>query len=87
MIVVEVGQGNKCGDIIAGFARQVGIYVPERFCISARTLDGPIDIAGTVVIGCEDECPVVVYVVKVFEVFTGGLGGEYGGPVDCRPSN
>ena len=77
-VQVGVVDGICCGDkdwqITARFTWQERINGPE-ITLAVRAVDGFVDVAGSTVVGCNGEVPIVEHVVQRFEEQTSGFGG------------
>ena len=74
VVVHREVSSDEEGDIAARLVRQVAVDVPEVGAISVHTTKGTVHIARATVVCSEDEPPVAVDAVEVFEEAAGRLG-------------
>ena len=72
MIIVQIGERYERGNIVASRFRQERINVPVSRSVGPGPLQRLIHIAGAVIIGSHHERPVVVDIVKILHIATGG---------------
>lgn len=73
VIVHNVVGCDKCWYISSCLLWQVGINIPV-IGIALGTMDGLVDIGRSTVVGCDDQAPIVEYLVQVAQIVSGCIG-------------